>query len=79
MRREGERERTGVSGDELVVPLLLLCLLLLREDSQGEGVLQRQRENLLRRGLHGEIFLKQPYTIMHIAETINSHLRAKAL
>ena len=79
MRGEGEWEWAGVSGDELVVPLLLLRVLLLREDSQGEGVLQCQRENILRRGLHGEIFLKQPYTIMHIAETINSHLRAKAL
>ena len=53
VRAEGERDGERVSGHEQAVPHRLLRLLLLRQDAPRKGVLQRQREDLLRGGLHG--------------------------
>ena len=57
VRAEGERDGERVPGHEQAVPHRLLRLLLLRQDAPRKGLLQRQREDLLRGGLHGSCAL----------------------
>ena len=67
VRAEGERDGERVPGHEQAVPHRLLRLLLLRQDAPRKGLLQRQREDLLRGGLHGSCALDQsvwPWPIM---------------
>ena len=57
VQAEGERDWERVPGHEQAVPHRVLCLLLLRPDAPRQGLLQRQRQDLLRGGLHGEFTL----------------------
>lgn len=54
VRGEGDRSRTGVSGDGESVPHELLHLLLLWPSTAWKGVLQCAWKGVLRGGLHGE-------------------------